>query len=72
MRLKRARRVRIHFVDQEPSLEGFLVSRRRREYAVALPRVLLAEGAEPVVLDEAQLAVVPRERVFFFEVLSGH
>lgn len=72
MRLKRAPRVRIHFVDQEPSLEGFLVSRRRREYAVALPKVLTAADAQPVELDEARLAVIPREKVFFFEVLSGH
>lgn len=67
---KRAKRVRIHFVDQEPSLEGFLVSRRRREYAVALPQVLAAADTPPVPLDEARLAVIPRERVFFFEVLS--
>jgi hypothetical protein len=69
VRLKRARRVRIHLAGNDPSIEGLLVSRGFREYGVAVPQLLIAEGAEPVVLDEARLLMVPRERVIFYEVL---
>ena len=68
MRLKRAKRVRLHLAGHEPSVEGLLVS-GGREYAVAVPQLLIAEGAEPVVLDEARLLMVPRDRVLFYEVL---
>ena len=68
---KRAKRVRIHFVDSDPSLEGFLVSRRHREYAVALPELLAAADSPPIRLDEARVAVVPREKVFFIEELRS-
>jgi hypothetical protein len=68
VRLKRARRVRIHFHNQDPSLEGLLVS-RGREYVVAVPQLLLAEGAEPVSLDDGRYVAVPRSNVWFYEVL---
>lgn len=65
---KRRRRVRIHFHNQDPSLEGFLIS-RGREFVVAVPQLLVAENAEPVVLDEAREVRVPRGNVWFYEVL---
>jgi hypothetical protein len=68
VRLRRAKRVRIHLAGHDPSIEGLLVS-RGREYAVAVPQLLVAEGAEPVVLDEARLLMVPRANVLFYEVL---
>ena len=73
--LRRARRVRMHMVDRDPrvsspSVEGLLVSRGRREYGVAVPSLLVAEGREPVRLDEARLLMVPREQVAFYEVLG--
>lgn len=72
--LKRARRVRVHLVDGQPgvelpSVEGLLVSRRRREYALAVPVLLTSAEARPTEL-ASQLLVIPRERVAFFEVLS--
>lgn len=65
---RQRRRVRIHFHNQDPSLEGFLLS-RGREYVVAVPQLLVAENAEPVVLDEAREVRVPRENVWFYEVV---
>lgn len=52
-----------------PSVEGLLVSRRRREYLIALPQLLLAPGANPAEL-ESRWVAIPRERVAFYEVLA--
>lgn len=69
----RRKRVRLHLVDAPgvslPSIEGLLVSRRRREFVIALPSMQFAVGANPVE-PEGQILVVPRERVAFFEVLA--
>lgn len=73
MRLKRARRVRVHPVEQQgaqqPSIEGLLVARRRREYVLALPALIVSAEARPVEL-ESRLLVIPRERVAFYEVIG--
>lgn len=71
--MKRKRRVRIHLIEPKgseslPSVEGFLHSKRGREYVVALPQLLVAAGATPVEPD-CRYLVVPRERVAFYEVL---
>lgn len=71
--LRRARRVRVHLVDGQPgielpSVEGLLVSRRRREYAIAVPVLYTSAEARPAELD-SKLLVIPRERVAFFEVI---
>lgn len=52
-----------------PTIEGLLISRRRHEYLVALPQLLLAAGGNPVDL-EAPRAAIPRERVAFYEVVA--
>jgi hypothetical protein len=70
--VKRKPRVRMHLVDEQqsqlPSVEGILVSRRRHEYMIALPTLLVAPGANPAELDSRWLCV-PRSRVAFYEVL---
>jgi len=62
----------MHLVDdkqsQLPSVEGILISRRRREYMIAVPRLLVAPGANPAELD-SRFLTIPRERVAFYEVL---
>lgn len=73
MALTRAKRVRVHLIEPHPgvnlpSIEGLLVSRRRREYLVAMPELLVAPEAEPTQLESRMLAV-PRDRVAFYEVL---
>jgi hypothetical protein len=67
---KRAKRVRIHFQNQDPSLEGLLVSRGWpcRWVRVAVPQLLLAEGAEPIDYDSREV-VIPRENIWHYEVL---
>jgi hypothetical protein len=52
-----------------PSVEGVLVSRRRREYMIAVPRLLTHPQADPAELDSRWLAI-PRSRVAFYEVLD--
>ena len=63
----------MHLIDdkqsQLPSVEGILVSRRRREYMLAVPMLLTAPGANPAELDSRWLCI-PRSRVAFYEVLS--
>ena len=71
--MNRKKRVRIHLLEEQrgqhlPSVEGLLVSRRRREYMIAVPRLLVAPQANPAELDSRWL-VIPRERVAFYEVL---
>lgn len=70
--MKRKPRVRLQLIDapgvQLPTLEGLLVSRRRREYMIAVPRLLVAPEANPVEPD-ARLIAVPRERVAWLEVI---
>lgn len=74
MRLgKRRKRVRMHLIEPNPaaslpSVEGLLVSRRGREYLLALPALIVAEDAKPIGL-ESRLVAIPRERVAFFEVI---
>lgn len=67
---KRARRVRLHTFQAEPSIEGFLVSRRRGEYELAVPTMLLAADRAPDPLDEARTVLVPKDNVWFIEVLK--
>lgn len=52
-----------------PSIEGYLVSRRRREYLIALPSLVLAAGAKPNEFDSRYVRI-PRERVAFFEEIE--
>ena len=70
--MKRKPRVRVHLIDepnsQLPSVEGVLVSRRRREYMLAVPRLVIAAGRDPEDLQSRYLSI-PRERVAFYEVL---
>jgi hypothetical protein len=71
--MKRKPRVRMHLVDENqsqlPSVEGILVSRRNREYMIAVPVLLTHPQANPAELDSRWLAI-PRDRVAFYEVLS--
>lgn len=70
--MKRKPRVRVHLMDegrsQLPSVEGILVSRRRREYMIAVPALLTNPQANPVELESRWLSI-PRERVAFYETL---
>lgn len=70
--MNRKPRVRMHLIDepksQLPSIEGVLVSRRRREYMLAVPVLLTAAQATPAELESRYLAI-PRDRVAFYEVL---
>lgn len=70
--MKRKPRVRIHLVDEKqsqlPSVEGILVSRRRREYMLAVPVLLVHPQGNPAELESRWLSI-PRERVAFYEVL---
>lgn len=72
--MKRKKRVRVHLLEQAqgqhlPSVEGLLISKRSREYMIAMPALLVAAEANPAELDSKWL-VIPRERVAFYEVLS--
>lgn len=72
--MKRRPRVRVHLIDPGPgshlpSVEGILVSRRRREYLIAVPQLLVAQGANPAELESRYIAI-PRDRVAFYEVLT--
>lgn len=67
--LKRAKRVRVHLLDQGlPSIEGLLLSKRSREYVLALPMLITSAEGEPAELD-SKLLVIPRDRVAFYEVI---
>lgn len=75
-RLKRAKRVRMHLLEEPrvplPSVEGLLVAKRRREYVIALPKLIteaVVQGGSPTEL-ESRLLVIPRERVVFYEVVG--
>jgi hypothetical protein len=70
----RNKRVRVHLADSHPdtnlpSIEGLLVSKRGREFLLAVPRLLTAAGANPAEL-ESRYVAIPRERVAFYEVLT--
>ncbi len=68
--LGRAPRVRLHYFDtQAPSVEGLLVSRRHREYVIAIPELLTSERDEDRVKLASQRLLVPREAVSMVEVL---
>jgi hypothetical protein len=72
--LKRAKRVRIHLTAVAASagaesVEGLLIARRRREYIVAMPELLVAAGARNEPLPDARELVIPREHVAHYEVL---
>jgi hypothetical protein len=62
----------MHLIDEPnsrlPSVEGVLVSRRRREYMLAVPALLVNPQADPAELKSRWLSI-PRERVAFYEVL---
>lgn len=71
MRLKK--RVRMHLLEpspqmQLPSIEGLLVSKRGREYVLAVPQLITSPEAKPTQLG-SKLLVIPRDRVAFYEVL---
>lgn len=71
--MRRRRRVRVHLMDPSPSVnlpsvEGLLVSRRGGEYLIAVPQLLVAQGANPAELESRYLAI-PKDRVAFYEVL---
>lgn len=70
--MKRKPKVRMHLIDEKqtqlPSVEGILVSRRRREYMIALPVLLTSTTGNPAELESRWLSI-PRERVAFYEVL---
>jgi hypothetical protein len=68
------KRVRVHLADPHPgsnlpSIEGLLVSKRRREILLAVPQLLTAAGANPTEL-ESRYVAIPLERVAFYEVLT--
>lgn len=70
--MRRKKRVRLHLQGERgdlPSVEGILMSKRGREFVVALPSLLVAAGANPAELDSRWL-IIPRERVAFYEVLG--
>ena len=74
MHFKRAKRVRIHLIDpspqvQLPSVEGLLVSKRQREYVVAVAKLITSAEAQPIE-PASQYLVIPRERVGFYEVIA--
>lgn len=73
MSLKRKRRVRLHLIDEPgtdlPRIDGLLVSRRNREYLVALPSLMLAADGKPVT-PEGHMVAVPSSRVAFYEILN--
>jgi hypothetical protein len=52
-----------------PSVEGLLVSKRGREYVVAVPELIHDTQMAPAVLESRWLRV-PRERVAFYEVIG--
>jgi len=62
------KRVRVHFPDHRPSIEGFLMGRANGHYHLAVPSILEAED-RTVELDSREVAI-PREQVWFFEVLQ--
>ena len=67
--MKRKPRVRMHLEGANlPTVEGLLVSRRRKEYMLAVPRLLIDPQANPAEL-EAPYMCIPRDRVAFFEIL---
>lgn len=70
--MARSPRVRLHLVDppggKVPSIEGLLRSRRHHEYLIAIPQLLVAEGAQPIE-PEGRLISVHKDRVLFFEHL---
>lgn len=69
---ERKKRVRIHLADRPgvdvPRVDGLLVSRRRREFLIALPELVLAAEGNPVT-PEGRLVGVPRENVLLVEYL---
>ena len=62
----------MHLVDSNetrlPSIEGLLVSRRHREYMLAVPKLLWNPESEPDELESRALSV-PKDRVAFYEYL---
>lgn len=72
MSLRRKKRVRLHMLREGlPSVEGLLIARRGREYAIGVPQLLVNPEAAPAVLADARLLMVPREQVAFYEVLAS-
>ena len=63
----------MHLVDESPqtrlpSVEGLLVSRRHREYMLAVPKLLWNPEADPDELESRALSI-PKDRVAFYEYL---
>ena len=65
--LFRKRLVRLHFVDDSPSIDGVYVGTSAGHYVIAKAG-LVREEDDPVTLDGE--AWVPKERVLFMQVLS--
>ena len=63
----------MHLITPErvelPSVEGLLVSRRRGEYLIGVPALLVDPQKDPDLLASQWLAI-PKERVAFFEVIA--
>ena len=63
----RKKRVRLHFADARPSLEGYLIGRANGSFHLAEAEVIEDEN-RTVALDSASV-VVARDHVWFYEVL---
>jgi hypothetical protein len=64
---RRRPRVRLH-LDNETTLEGFLVARREGHYHLAMGELIEAPGRTHDGLGDV---MVPRERVVFYQRLSA-
>jgi len=61
------RRVRLHLVDHDASIDGVLLGRWAGHYVLILPRLVEAEDRS-IALDGS--VEVPAERVVFVQVLA--
>lgn len=64
----RRKRIRIHFSDSQPSIEGFLMHKGNGHYHLAVAEILQTED-QTIELGAREVAI-PRERVWFYEVVS--
>ena len=63
---RRRRKVRLHMVDNQPSIEGFLLSREAGHYRLAVAELLEAPGRT----HEVGEVMVPARRVAFYQLLG--
>lgn len=64
---RRRRRVRLHLLNDQPSIEGFLVGRADGHYRIAQADVLEAPGRTHPIDGEVY---VPAARVAFYQVIG--